>query len=193
MARMRLSSTISVAGLSIALMACSGSPETEVGADAPDIISLTSVAFENASRIPDEHTCEGADTAPPLRWDGAPAATQSFALIATDYDAPSPSIPLFEIVHWTVANIPADWRALPQGLRKDRLLENGIYQGDKTGGVVGYYGPCPPFGEHTYYYIIYALDTKLALPTEAISKGELLEKMAGHIIAKGTLTGTYSR
>lgn len=175
------------------LSACGKAPEDEIGADAPHTITVTSTAFENGTRIPDQHTCEGVDTAPHIAWSNLPEGTQSIVLISTDYDAPSPHFRLLEIVHWIAANIPPETRALPEGFSKVRLNEDGIYQGNKTGGGIGYYGPCPPFGEHTYYFVVYALDMMLDLPSADMPKAEVLELMQGHILARGILSGTYSR
>ena len=53
-------------------------------------MKLTSTAFAADAEIPSAHTCEGADRAPPLAWEGAPQATKSFALVVDDPDAPDP-------------------------------------------------------------------------------------------------------
>lgn len=175
------------------LSACGKAPEDEIGADAPNTITVSSTAFENGARIPDQYTCEGADIAPQISWSNLPEGTQSIVLLSTDYDAPSPNFRLLEIVHWIAANIPPDTLELQEGFSKVRINEDGVYQGNKTGGDVGYYGPCPPFGQHTYYFVVYALDTMLDLPAEDMPKAEMLALMQGHILARGTLSGTYSR
>ncbi len=50
---------------------------------------ITSTAFSNGASIAKNHTCDGPDVSPSLNWTGAPAGTQSFALIADDPDAPA--------------------------------------------------------------------------------------------------------
>ena len=84
-------------------------------------LTLTSSAFAPNGEIPTVHTCEGADTPPPLAWSDAPAATKSFALIVDDPDAPDPRAPKTTWVHWVVYNIPASTVSLPEGARAGDL------------------------------------------------------------------------
>ena len=56
-------------------------------------LAVTSAAFPAGGEIPIEHTCEGADSAPPLAWTGAPAQTKAYAVIVDDPDAPDPAAP----------------------------------------------------------------------------------------------------
>src|SRR6185437_3021384 len=64
--------------------------------------TLTSTAFTEGAAIPSRFTCDGAGTAPPLAWTGAPSGTKSFALIADDPDAPDPKAPKVTWVHWVL-------------------------------------------------------------------------------------------
>jgi phosphatidylethanolamine-binding protein (PEBP) family uncharacterized protein len=58
-------------------------------------------------------------------------------------------------------------------------------------GDVAYAGPCPPPGKpHRYFFRLYALDISLNLPPGA-TKNELEQAMDQHILAQGTLMGTY--
>ena len=58
-------------------------------------------------------------------------------------------------------------------------------------GEIGYGGPAPPDGRHTYVFKLYELDTDLDLK-EGYSKQELEDAMKGHIIVESKLTGTYA-
>tara|TARA_Y100000590_G_scaffold37660_1_gene40547 strand:+ start:362 stop:829 length:468 start_codon:yes stop_codon:yes gene_type:complete len=58
-------------------------------------------------------------------------------------------------------------------------------------GEIGYGGPAPPDGRHTYVFKAYALDTVLDLK-EGYSKQELEDAMKGHILAEAKLTGTFA-
>jgi phosphatidylethanolamine-binding protein (PEBP) family uncharacterized protein len=49
---------------------------------------ITSPAFTDGERIPEEFTCEGADVSPPLSWNGVPDGTVELALTCEDPDAP---------------------------------------------------------------------------------------------------------
>jgi Raf kinase inhibitor-like YbhB/YbcL family protein len=56
---------------------------------------------------------------------------------------------------------------------------------------MAYAGPCPPPGNpHRYFFRLYALDLSLNLPPGA-TKEELERAMDQHILAQGTLMGTY--
>ena len=58
-------------------------------------------------------------------------------------------------------------------------------------GELGYGGPAPPDGRHTYIFKAYAIDTNLDLK-EGFSKQELENAMKGHILAEAKLTGTFA-
>lgn len=59
-------------------------------------------------------------------------------------------------------------------------------------GTLDYGGPAPPSGVHRYIFKVYALDRTLPL-REGARKKELLGAMDGHILAKGEITGRYTR
>ena len=99
-------------------------------------MQLTSEAFAEAGSIPAEHTCDGADTSPPLALNDAPEDTDSFALIVDDPDAGG-------FVHWVLTGIPGDVRELPAGVG-DTIGTPGPNDFGRT----GWGGPCPPSGEH---------------------------------------------
>ena len=55
-----------------------------------------------------------------------------------------------------------------------------------------YRGPAPPPGKvHNYHFTVYALDVA-DLPA-GLNKAQLVEAMAGHIVAQGQLVATYER
>lgn len=151
---------------------------------------LTSSAFGEGAAIPVEHSCDGANRSPPLAWSDAPAATQRFALVADDPDAPAGIW-----VHWLLFNLPAETTRLPAGVPKDETLGDlgGARQGRNDSRRVGYGGPCPPPGKpHRYYFKLYALDGPLGLAAGA-TKAELEGAMEGHVVATAQLMGTYAR
>jgi phosphatidylethanolamine-binding protein (PEBP) family uncharacterized protein len=51
--------------------------------------------------------------------------------------------------------------------------------------------PIPGHGPHHYRFLVFALDQ--SVPDEVADHGALLSAMAGHVVARGTLTGTYER
>ncbi len=64
-------------------------------------------------------------------------------------------------------------------------------EGKNDFGEIGYGGPAPPDGRHTYVFKLYELDTDLDLK-EGYSKQELEDAMKGHILAEAKLTGTFT-
>ena len=158
--------------------------------DTPDVaeMGISSPAFEYGGVIPVKYTCEGEDIAPELKWTDAPEGTVSFALIVDDPDAPSGTF-----THWVVYNIPNAIIDFPEGVRVHTEQTDGAVTGKNDFGRTGYGGPCPPKGsKHRYNFTIYALDKTLSLPDGA-TRSQLLSAMEGSILAKGTLTGTFSR
>lgn len=163
-------------------------PQQETAPPAPSTgFALTSPVFTHESPIPDKYTCDGEDISPPLRWSDPPAATQSFALIMDDPDAPAGTW-----VHWVLYNLPAESRTLPEAIPAEAQLSDGSRHGKNSWRRFGYGGPCPPGGTHRYFFKLYALDTSLALEGD-VTKERLLQAMEGHILAQTELMGTYKR
>jgi len=154
-------------------------------------MQLISPSFENHKAMASKFTCDGENISPALEWSSIPEATQSFALIVDDPDAPDPANPKMTWVHWVLYNIPATVSSLPEGV-KDKDLPPGALQGLNDWKKTGYGGPCPPIGEHRYFHKLYALDT--VLPDLKRPTKEKLEKaMKGHILSKAELIGLYQR
>ena len=154
-------------------------------------MKLTSPAFESHTRMAGKFTCDAEDISPALAWSSAPEGTRSFALIVDDPDAPDPANPQMTWVHWVLYNIPETVSALPENVQ-DKDLAPGTLQGLNDWKKTGYGGPCPPIGEHRYFFKFYALDTvlpDLSHPTKA----KLEKAMEGHILSKAELIGLYQR
>ncbi len=151
-------------------------------------IRLTSSAFGHGDSIPADYTCEGQNMSPPLAWSMVPAETQSIALIADDPDAPGGTW-----THWVIFNIPPDTKGLNYNLPNSDTLPNGVLQGINDFRTIGYGGPCPPRGKpHRYFFKLYALDTLLALKSEAIRQ-DLEDAIHGHVLDEGLLMATFAR
>lgn len=155
------------------------------------MFSISSPAFGDKGAVPSKYTAEGENVSPPLEWHGAPAGTQSFALIMDDPDAPDPRAPQRTWVHWVLYDLPADTHSLPADVASHGLPA-GAHQGLNDWNRAGYGGPAPPVGRHRYVHKLYALDTvlpKLDHPTKA----RLLAAMKGHVLAEAQLVGTYEK
>lgn len=146
--------------------------------DAPQF-QLSSPAFEHGGAIPAKYTCDGEGINPPLQFSAIPDGTVSLALIVEDPDAPGGTYD-----HWLVWNIPRA-AEIPEGRRP------GI-SGTNSDGKTGYHPPCPPDGEHRYYFYVYALDADLHLNPGA-SRSELEGAIQGHILGNSELMGRYTR
>lgn len=173
----------------IGLGACGGAETPPPPAAPPDLppLALRSEAFVQGEAIPAQYTCDGADVSPPLSWEAPPQGTQSLALIMDDPDAPRGVW-----THWALYNLPPERRALAAERPSQETLPDGGVQGANSWGDLGYGGPCPPDGEHRYNFTLYALDTELDLDAGA-EKTAVLAAMEGHILAQGSLMGTYQR
>ena len=136
--------------------------------------------------------CKGGNVSPALAWNGAPAATKSFALLVHDPDAPTGS----GWWHWVVYNIPAGTTSLPAGAGdpQKNLLPAGAVQGRTDFGTPGYGGPCPPPGKpHHYNFRVYALKVaKLDVPADA-SPALIGFNVHANELGHAELTGLYGR
>lgn len=181
------SARLVLAAALLPLLACARSQK----GDAPMTLSLTSSAFQAGGEIPARFTCEGEDASPALAWAGAPAATRAFALIVDDPDAPDPAAPKTTWVHWVVYDIPATLTSLPENAGK-RPGPGGGRDGLNDWKRPGWGGPCPPVGRHRYFFKLYALDAALG-DLGSPNKARVESAMAGHILARGELIGTYRK
>jgi len=104
-----------------------------------------------------------------------------------------PDANLKPVTHWIMANIAPNQTSLPENVMKTEMA-NGAMQGANINGKLGYYGPKPPPADkpHAYHFQIFALDTKLNLPS-GFNRQALLDAMKNHVIAKGEIVGMYQR
>jgi len=152
---------------------------------------ITSSSFPHNGVIPARHTCDGHDTSPELFWTDAPEGAKSLVLIVDDPDAPDPAAPKRTWVHWVLYNIPVNADGLPEAIGATEL-PSGTLQGLNDWQHTGYGGPCPPVGNHRYFFKLYALDTvlpDLKLPTKA----KLEKAMQDHVMAYSELIGRYQK
>ena len=156
-------------------------------------MSLLPTVFEAGGPIPQVHTCEGADTSPPIAIADVPSSAQTLALIVDDPDAPDPKAPKRTWVHWVLWNLPPTTRALVDDAGSKGLPE-GTSVGRNDWDKAAWGGPCPPIGRHRYVFKLYALDTPLPPATrKPWTKAELERAMEGHILASAQLIGTYEK
>jgi Raf kinase inhibitor-like YbhB/YbcL family protein len=177
------------------LLTAASPAATETGAMAR--FTLTSTDFTEGGTLPNtqvfnEFGCKGGNVSPALAWSGAPAGTQSFALLMHDPDAPTGS----GWWHWVLYNIPSATSSLPEGAGdpKKGLMPKGAVQARNDYGSVGYGGPCPPPGKpHHYNFNLYALKVpKLEVP-EGASAAMIAFNARAQALGEAQLTGMYGR
>jgi Raf kinase inhibitor-like YbhB/YbcL family protein len=143
---------------------------------------ITSNDFSTGGTIPPRFTCEGANDSPNLRFAMVPQNTKSLVLIMDDPDAPKGTF-----THWLV------WGISPETTEfTTDSVPSGVVQGTNDMGKIGYFGPCPPSGQHRYYFRLYALDIPLALPA-GTRRAQVIAAMKGHVLAEAVLMGRYGR
>ena len=152
-------------------------------------MQISSPDFSPDGPIPPVFTCQGEDRSPELRWEGVPAAAKSLALIVEDPDAPDPAHPRITWTHWVLYDLPVDSTGLPRG---GAPLPPGTREGKNDWKRTGWGGPCPPVGQHRYYFKLYALDTTLPDLKEP-TRAALLDAISGHVLEERSVMGTYQK
>ncbi|RJQ33504.1 MAG: YbhB/YbcL family Raf kinase inhibitor-like protein [Actinobacteria bacterium] len=157
------------------------------------MFTLISSAYKNNERMPEKYANMGVVGAenknPPLKWEGAPVDTQSFAVVMVDHHPVAN-----EFVHWLVINIPKDADSLPEGASPHQM-PGGAKELNTTYQKPGYGGPRPPVGsgDHPYETIIYALNIDdLSLDSNA-GIAEFQDAIKGKILGQAGLTGLFSQ
>ena len=177
--------------LALLLASCHGCQKTG-SANAPRVapghtlesITVTSRAFGSGARLPIDYTCDGKDVLPDLTFSAPPPGTQSIVVMVDDPDAPSGVF-----THLLAYNLPPEFHAVPEGAD---LAASGARFGKNDFGNLRYNGPCPPKGEvHRYRFTAIAVDRTTDL-REGLTRPELDTELDGHLLAEGTLMGTFS-
>lgn len=87
----------------------------------------------------------------------------------------------FTWIHWLVKDISSTTRKIGENTIPGTQVMNSFRK-------VGYGGPCPPDGEHRYFFRLYALDTD-KLP--ASTSKDFYEQAEKHKIEEAVLMATY--
>ena len=137
--------------------------------------SITSEDFKEGEEIPKKFGYKFENKQPHIEIHNVPENTMTIALIMDDPDAMAAVGKIW--VHWLqFFDFPS---------------KNLIIEGKTDFDEIGYGGPAPPNGRHTYIFKAYALDITPDLK-KGYSKQELEDAMKGHIIAEAKLTGTFA-
>ena len=136
--------------------------------------SISCDDFEEGEEIPKKFGYKHENEEPNISFNHPPPNTTTLVLIMDDPDAMGAVGKVW--IHW---------------LQYHNLNEASPIEGKTDFGEIGYGGPAPPDGQHTYIFKGYALDTVLDLK-EGYSKQELENAMEGHILDQVKLTGTFA-
>ncbi|VFU10471.1 YbhB/YbcL family Raf kinase inhibitor-like protein [Methylocella tundrae] len=160
--------------------------------DAPEIIRVESVAFDDNEAIPPLFSADGEGESPPLRWRGVPDGAAGIVLVVEDADSPTPA----PFIHALAIKTPAsDDDLIPGALtRKSAAATEGLLLGRNSLMQASWTPPDPPpgHGPHRYVFEIYAIDHIPEL-NEPPGKKEILKILRGHTLAKGCMIGIYER
>ena len=91
-------------------------------------------------------------------------------------------------VHWVIAGIPADATGLDEGVPPADAVEAGNGFGEP-----GWAGPCPPEGNHTYEFTVYARAEPSGLTAGADADDGAGTVEDAEALAVATLRGTFER
>ena len=160
----------------------------------PATFVVESPTMTTGELMPRDYSPDGRNLSPPLRWRGLPGGTREIVVICEDFGAGNPP----PWVHWIIYNIPGTATGLPEGVPIDPALPMpaeiaGAVQGKNGWGREIYRGPAPPVGTyHHYNFVVYALGADLDLPA-GLTRAQLLEAIAPHVIGKGVMIPMYRR
>jgi Raf kinase inhibitor-like YbhB/YbcL family protein len=170
--------------VSVAFLGFMFLPGGEEGGDSGEMEASMELELGfSGDMIPTKYTCDGQNLSPPVSFRELPEETETVALLMDDPDAPTT---VFD--HWAVWNITGS--GLEEGLPTREKLESGAIQGTNDFGDIGYGGPCPPTGTHSYRFRAYALDSPLQLEPGA-SADELEAAAEENAIARDTVRREY--
>jgi Raf kinase inhibitor-like YbhB/YbcL family protein len=139
---------------------------------------VTTVWSDDAP-IDAKYSCKGANLSPPVSWSNTPAGTVEIAIVMTDPDANG-------FVHWAVAGLDPTAGTVPEG-----AVPATAVQAENGSGSVGYTGPCPPSGTHTYLMQVYALDATTGV-ADGAQGADLIQAIEANSIGSVTISGTFA-
>lgn len=191
---MKRSIVLIATAISMTLRLMAQAPSTPQQSQAKPPMSLSSTGFNDGGIIPNTFTAPTPtqfQNSPPLAWDNAPAATVSFVLLLHDLDA-AINHRTDDVTHWLIYNIPGTATGLPEGISPAAQLPDGSIQAPNQRKTPGYLGPGARGSYHHYTFELFALDTKLNLPSDA-SRIDVFNAMQGHVLEKAVLVGKFMR
>jgi Raf kinase inhibitor-like YbhB/YbcL family protein len=156
-------------------------------------IEVASAAFGYNESIPAQYTADGDGLSPPLEWHGVPMHAEAVVILVEDADSPTHH----PLVHAIVWDLPGSDASLPEAALPSRRADSNPaaqHLGRNSALSASWLPPDPPpgHGPHRYVFQVFALDIVPRFASHP-GRGELLDKIKGHVIAKGLLIGIYER
>jgi phosphatidylethanolamine-binding protein (PEBP) family uncharacterized protein len=137
---------------------------------------------ESTSALPTTYTCDGKDTWPELKWRGVPAGTAELALLVLNLEPVNEAL----FFDWVVAGLDPSLESLDSG-----RLPKGAVVGQNGFGQNGY-SVCPPKGQETIIFALYALPQPLAAH-KGFDPAALRKQILAMSGDTGLLAVTYAR
>jgi phosphatidylethanolamine-binding protein (PEBP) family uncharacterized protein len=148
-------------------------------ADVNASIAVSSAAFGDEQRIPARYTSDGEGLSPPLEWSGVPMNAEAVVVLIEAVESSA--------VHAIAWDLPGSDTALPEG-----ALPCTCDSGKAPTATYVPLNPPAGRGPHRYAFQVFALDTVPRFDSRP-GRAELLDKIKGHVLAKGVLIGACER
>jgi hypothetical protein len=157
---------------------------------APADFTLTSPVFEHHAPIPERYKGRifGANISPALAWTAPPADAVELVLVVQDPDVPMSK----PATHALAVGIDPSLGGIEENGLAHPSPVPGLRHGKGAAGRRGWGGPMPvpSHGPHSYVFQLFAVAAPLDLP-EKFSLDDLLGALAGRVLARARLDGTY--
>jgi len=146
--------------------------------------TLTSSVVTNGGNLPQDYTGDGTSATLPLSWSNAPEGTKSFIIIM-HHLAPDGQIKEY----WNLYNIPSNIDSIPKNVTGIGILGQNNENKNNAYAPPMSKGP----GPKTYILTVYALSDIIEPQSQQVTRDTLLHAMKGLVLAKSSLSVTYTR
>ena len=155
------------------------------------VFKVTDPAIGADGLLPAANTCDGASLSQALSFSGIPKGTKSMTVIM--HGIPGPARPgetePSTHVYWTLFNLPASTKAVPQGATSGGTLGHNFKDNTLT-----YTPPCSQGpGVKDYTITAYALSTRLNLAAINATRDSLIQAMKNSTLATSVFNVHYTR
>lgn len=147
-------------------------------------MTISSPAFELNGEIPEQYTCDGAGTSPPLQWGSLPAHTAELIVYVIDDSNSGPE----GGIRWVVAGIDPSISGIAAG-----SLPPGAVVGVNSAGKAAYSGICPAKGKSdTIQIVLWALRQKINL-SNGFDSRLAVHEYSNSELSSGVTYAVYTR